>query len=100
MPARRATSSVAGPAQSTTAVGLEAVPVGRGHAAHAPALAEHARHGPARQHAGAEAPGVGEQRADERHDFHVALARGEDHLVHVRRDVQVRLEGARAPAGR
>ena len=81
-------------------VGLEAVPARRGHAAHARALAEHAGHALARQHAGAEAHGVGEQGADERHDLHVALALRVDHLVHVRRDVQIRLEGARLAAGR
>src|SRR4030095_8969866 len=85
-PARRATSSVAGPAQSTTTAASRraAGPAGAPTAPRSPQAPP-----------GPPGHGMGEQPADERHDVHVSLARREDHLVHVGRDAKVGLELAR-----
>src|SRR6266542_831139 len=76
-------------------IGFEAPAALRGHATHPYALTNHAGHPLAGEHACAPAHGVGEQPADERHDVHVPLAGREDHLVHVRGDLEIGLELAR-----
>ena len=96
-PARRAISSMATPAQSTTHVGLEALAALGGHALDPRARADHRRHAPAGEHAGAAARGLREQRADEGDHLHVALARRPHDLFHDGRDVEIRLELAGLP---